>query len=431
MTNQKLRVVQLRAENFKRLSAVDITPEGNSVVISGRNAQGKSSVLDSIAAALGGKATAKLTSRPIRDGEESASVTVDLGDLKVTRTWKGDKTNLVVTSADGAKYSSPQAMLDKLVGRLSFDPLAFAQQDDKAQLASLLSVVDLPFDPAELAEERDEVFSNRTNVNRDLRQLEARLAAAPKPPADLPDEELSAASVLAEYREAQEKVQDQNSWVRALEEHRARGDRARARLDEIAAAINRLRDEQVEVEAEYESAEVERRRMAQKVAGIMPIDLGQYEARLTGVEQTNAAVRAEKARRKLAEEVRLTRQESDALTAQLDEIDDRKAKAIREAAMPVDGLAFDDSGVTYNGVPFKQASAAEQLRVSVAMALALNPNVRVILIRDASLLDAENLRVIEEMAAERDAQIWLERVDDSGEIGIVIEDGQVREAVNG
>lgn len=100
-----------------------------------------------------------------------------------------------------------------------------------------------------------------------------------------------------------------------------------------------------------------------------------------------------------------------------------------QAEFPVDGLGFDDSGVTYQGVPFAQASAAEQLRVSVAIAMALNPTVRVIRIADGSLLDSENVALIGEMAADRGYQVWLETVRDAGADGpgIVIEDGQVAE----
>lgn len=82
-----MRIVKLQAENVKRLKCVEITPDGSTVVISGRNAQGKTSVLDSIWLALGGGAAARTTVRPIRDGEKRASVTLDLEEIIVTRTW--------------------------------------------------------------------------------------------------------------------------------------------------------------------------------------------------------------------------------------------------------------------------------------------------------------------------------------------------------
>jgi len=106
-------------------------------------------------------------------------------------------------------------------------------------------------------------------------------------------------------------------------------------------------------------------------------------------------------------------------------LDKTKAAALAKAKFPVDGLGFDDSGVTYQNVPFDQASSAEQIRVSLGMAIALNPKLRVIRILDGSLLDDDNLKMISDAAAEHDFQVWIERVGDNGSVGIVIEDGQV------
>ncbi|MGH9252599.1 MAG: AAA family ATPase, partial [Acidimicrobiales bacterium] len=127
-----MKIVKLTAENIKRLRAVEITPDGNTVIITGRNGQGKTSVLDSIWYALGGGPAAKGTIRPVRDGQNRAEVTVDLGDLVVTRSWtSAGGTALRVENTDGARYKSPQQMLDGLVGKLSFDPLTFAQQSER------------------------------------------------------------------------------------------------------------------------------------------------------------------------------------------------------------------------------------------------------------------------------------------------------------
>ena len=117
-----MKIISLKAENVKRLHAVEITPDGNVVVISGRNGQGKTSVLDSIAMALGGASASKLTTKPIREGQKEASVTVDLGDFTVTRKWRGSNSNLSVMSKDGAEFRSPQRFLDEKLGALSFDP---------------------------------------------------------------------------------------------------------------------------------------------------------------------------------------------------------------------------------------------------------------------------------------------------------------------
>ena len=143
-----MKIISLKASNVKRLKAVEITPSGELVVVGGRNAQGKSSVLDAIWLALGGGPATKATTRPVRDGEDSASVVLDLGEFVVTRTWSGAKTTLTVASPEGAKFSGPQGILDALVGRLAFDPLEFTRLSAKAQRDALLGLVDLPFDLA-------------------------------------------------------------------------------------------------------------------------------------------------------------------------------------------------------------------------------------------------------------------------------------------
>jgi hypothetical protein len=103
-----------------------------------------------------------------------------------------------------------------------------------------------------------------------------------------------------------------------------------------------------------------------------------------------------------------------------------KRKKITEAAYPIPGLMFDTAGgVVLNGIPFEQCSSAEQLRVSVAIGLALNPKLKVLLIRDGSLLDDDSLREIQAIAEKADAQIWMERVGVDGQTSVVIEDGKI------
>lgn len=401
-----VKIVRLEAENLKRLRAVEIQPDGNVVVIAGRNGQGKTSVLDAIWFALGGGAAMKGTARPIRDGADHASVALDLGDIRVTRTWSGEKTTLKVESAEGARYASPQQMLDGLVGRLSFDPLAFAQQDEKTQLETLLSLVELPFDPAKLDGQRRALYEDRTLVGREVRTLEAHLAGLPEVfGADIPDTEISVADFMREIQAAQDllaldvstrkRLTDAQERVAVLRQQFAA---AKAEMDAAAAAVDALPE--------------------------LP-DIEAMQTRAESAAEINDQVRAKHERVKVEMTLEVKRGEYDAHTQKIEMLDQEKADAVAAAKMPIDGLGFNDDGVTYRDVPFKQCSAAEQLRVSIAMAMSLNPQVRVIRITDGSLLDSENLRLIEEMAADRDFQVWIERVDESGSIGVLIEDGAV------
>src|SRR5688572_19792136 len=99
-----MRVVELRAENFKRLKAVRINPAAGLQQISGANAQGKSSVLDAVFAALGGASAAPI--KPIREGAEKAEVTLDLGDMLVRRRWTASGSTLQVESKEGAVFKT-------------------------------------------------------------------------------------------------------------------------------------------------------------------------------------------------------------------------------------------------------------------------------------------------------------------------------------
>lgn len=400
-----MKIISLRAENVKRLRAVEITPEGNSVVIAGRNAQGKSSVLDAIWMALAGGSGAKETSRPIRDGEKKASVVLDLGDLIVTRKWTEAGTTLEVAAKDGARYPSPQTVLDGLIGRLSFDPLAFAEQDPKGQLATLLSVVELPFEPATLDAERASVYDKRTDVNREVKRLEAQVDGVRAVPVSTPDAEVSAAELIAELQAASDAVRERTEVTRNYEEAVENEKRL---AGEHASAVARV------------AALLERGKQLPVAVDPAPI-----QARLSALDETNAAVRAKNERARLTDELGKAEKQSAALSAQLDAIDKSKADAIAAAKMPLDGLSFDADGVLYNGIPFSQSSSAERLRVGIAIAMALNPKIRVIRITDGSLLDSENLALIDAMAADHDFQIWIERVDETGTVGVTIEDGEV------
>jgi len=140
-----------------------------------------------------------------------------------------------------------------------------------------------------------------------------------------------------------------------------------------------------------------------------------------------AKQQATETKEKAIEEAKNLEEQSKAISDRMAARDKVKADAIARAKLPVDGLGFGDGAVTYNGIPLEQSSSAEQLRVSLSIAMAANPKLRVIRIQDGSLLDDDSLTAIAKAAEENDYQVWIERVDTSGKIGIVIEDGMIKE----
>ena len=401
-----MKVISLTTTNYKRAKHVEIKPDpdGNLVIVAGKNGQGKSSVLDSIAAALGG-ANSKTTPKPIRDGEDRAEIVLETEELTVTRVFTPSGSRLTLTSKDGAKYPKAQAKLDELVGNLSMDPLAFTLLDDKKQLAQLLDLVDLPFNPEALEAERKQVFDERTAVNRRVKEFESALAQFGELPADLPSAEVSVSGLLSEYHEAR----NENEVLQ----------RSQQFVESLQAEIEQMEEQLAKAKNDLSEA------LATVDPNAKPIDLTAIQAQIDGAEETNRLVREAKERGALSFQFEAAKGQANQLTAKLDQIAKTKADGLAAAQFPVDGLGFTEEGVTYQGVPFKQASSAEQIRVSMAMAIALNPKLKVIRIQDGSLLDIDSLGLIEATAQEHGYQIWLEVVGDDIEDAYTIIDGEV------
>ncbi len=401
-----MKIIELRAENVMRLKAVEITPDGTVQVIGGRNAQGKSAVLNAIWLALGGGKASKDISRPIRDGEEKASVRLDLGDLVVTRSWTRKGTTLKVENPEGASFKSPQGMLDALVGQLSFDPLAFTRLSPKDQREALLDLVDLDVDLDALDTEAKQVFQERTEIGRQGKAL-GDVTVDDK----LPTQEESAQALIQAIQEGQDQNHYRATTARQLDEAIADRDRITAEIDRLTNALT-IRRKEIETLIDTHKATA-------------PVDLEPLQERLASIEDVNARIRANNAaREKQAEKVRL-REAYEGLTQRLTELDEQKAQALADAHFPVEGLSFDDTGVLYRGVPLSQASSAEQIRVSLAMGMALNPKLRVLMIKDGSLLDEDSMAAIRDQVADGDFQLWLEIVNPDDPTAVIIEDGQV------
>ncbi len=193
----------------------------------------------------------------------------------------------------------------------------------------------------------------------------------------------------------------------------------------VAVESQRIRDQ-----ADQMSTQAKTLQAKLDAAGELPaiIDTAAITARINKARADNANVRKLEERNKHVSAAKTLEAQSEALTDKITKRQAGKVSAIAAAKIPVAGIDFGDNEVLLNEVPFNQASDAEQLRTSVAIAMALNPKLRVVRIRDGSLLDSDAMLLLAEMAEKHDMQVWIERVDSSGKIGFVLEDGHVRHA---
>lgn len=429
-----MRILHFVAENYKRLQVVDITPDGAVVDIQGKNGHGKSSVLDAVYAVLAGKDAVQ--PMPIRRGAARSKIVAEIGgdavELVVTRTFAAAKdggytTTLTVESPDGAQYRSPQALLDGLLGALSFDPLEFLRMDSKAQLGELRKLVpSVDWTASDAANKAD--FDRRTEVNRDLKQWRAQLAGIVVA-SDAPAERIDVSALVKRLEDAG--LQNAQTAARRVRRERAEADvvAKRREINGLALSIEQLVARKNALTAEVAGLE-------SRLAGadVLPeeIDTTAIRAEIDAARELNRA--ADERERLLADRDRLTRKIAaderlaDELSAAIKRRNEDRAAAVAAAKLPIEGLELGDGEVLFGGLPLVQASDAEALRVSVALAAALNPKLRVIRVKQGSLLDDDGLALLSTFAAERDLQVWIERVTNDAKTGIVLEDGRLKAA---
>jgi DNA repair ATPase RecN len=424
-----MKILSLTAENIKRLRVVEITPDGSVVQVTGANGSGKSSLLDAIYWALNGERG--VDPQPVRRGEKKARVRLDLGDVIVTRRFTESGTSLIVEAQNGARFPSPQRMLDELLGALTFDPLEFARMDARQQAETLRKLVGIDFKAID--DKATGAFTKRTDVNRKVRSLTERVdallgeidAGMDVTPIDVDALVTKMAGTVrhnaAIERERVDRARELE-FVDSQRKHIADIDEQIARLQEQRANNVRILEE------------ADRRISAWEPLAEMD-DTADLQQQIQDAQQLNRQreqqAQVRETRRRVVNELQAARSEAENLTAELEEYQAEKRGLVSAVAFPVEGLSLSESGaVVYNGIPFEQASSAEQLRVSVALAMAANPKLRILRVKDGSLLDETSLGMIGEMADAQDYQIWIERVETSGKVGIHMVDGSVA-SING
>lgn len=432
-----MKIIALKSENIKNLKVVEIKPTGEAVILEGKNGAGKSAVLDSIFMAL----TGKKIDEPIRNGEARAEINVDLGEYKVRKIFTAKGERLEVVSNTGAKFTSPQTMLDKILGQLSFDPLAFSAMREKDQRQLLAGMVGLDF--TELDKQREEAYNARTIKNREIKggdptqyrpspnaplPLESLVGSMEKPEEGLPRTEIDLVEEMKKVQELEDRARDYNDIVRENERNQRQCDEENQKIqnkkDDIKREIFKLQEELAGLEMTVPF----KPEVKALPAAVSETDIAQARTRLFEAEDKNKRIRsAIEYDRKVADLEAARKIVADLETTMM-KIDLEKQDRVNKAVFPIAGLGITDEYVTYQDKPFRQLSTGEQVRISTAIAMALNPTLKVLLVREGSLLDNAGLQAIVELAKSQDYQVWIERVADGPDgCGIYLEEGEIKQ----
>ncbi len=439
-----MKIIELRGENVKIIKAIRIRPKGNMVIISGKNEAGKTSVLDLIWYCIEGGAGLKGTPVPIRKGESKAKAITVLSEpteeeelaiengenvilkplFTVTRTWTEKGSYLKVTDAQGEVQQSPQELLDTFKGRLTFDPLEFAQMKEKDQRELLLKLANI--DLEELDNELVDVREKRRLQGQEVNLLTGEREEITMD--DLPEFPIQYINIDQKLEQAIKNNSDIEKLTNSIEEKKEMIEDYTDRIEKMQRKI--------------EYAEVEIKHHKKWLLEHGPVDVDAIRNKMIEAEQINDQIKARERNKAADEKADEAQVIYDTFTDKIEELEDIKKGILDKAKMPIVGfsrivgkekpvgkLSVSDTGVIFNGIPFSQLSQSETLKVSMGMAMALNPRLRVLRITDGSLLDEENMAVIEKMAKDNDFQIWIERVSGAGEVGFLIEDGEIKDEV--
>ncbi len=400
-----VKISSFEIENIKRVKAVAYEPtETGLTVIGGRNGQGKTSVLDAIAWAVGGDRFKP--SSPSRNSSViPPHLTVKLSNGIVVER-KGKNSSLKVTDPSGNK--SGQALLDSFVSAFAINLPRFMNANNKEKADTLLRVIGVGDELYRLESEEQRKYNERHAVGQ-IADQKKKFAQEMNEYPDAPNELISAADLI---KRQQEILAKNGENQRLRQQKNALEDKA----NEISAQISRLNSELTSTLYQLEQAK-------KTVAELHDESTAELEKSIAEIDDINRRVRANLDKEKADADAKMFSDQYDALSREIEEIRTRKYNLLNNASLPLKGLSVENGELTYNGCKWDCMSGSEQLRVATAIIRKLNPECGFVLIDKLEQMDADTMREFGVWLEQEGLQAIATRVSKGSECSIIIEDG--------
>lgn len=404
-----IKINKLEIENVKRVKAVMIEPTQNGLtVIGGRNGQGKTSILDSIAWALGGDRYKP--SKAQREGSvlpPNLHLTLSNG-LEIRR--EGKNSALKVIDPSGNKAG--QQLLNGFVEEFSINLPKFmeASSTDKAKI--LLQIIGVGEQLATMEQQEAEKYNQRKTIGQ-IADQKKKFAAEMTYYSDAPKDLVSVSDLITQ----QQTILAKNGENGRL---RAQRDSLVTIKDNLDADIDRLIAERADIEAKLVIAE-------KSALDLIDESTEQLEQNIAQVEQINLKVRANLDKDKASEDAKTYEDQYLGLTAEIKSIREEKTKLLDNADLPLPGLSVAEGELIYNAQKWDNMSGAEQLKVSTAIVRKLNPECGFILIDKLEQMDLDTMNEFGKWLEQEGLQAIATRVSTGDECSIIITDGYSEE----
>lgn len=402
-----MKINKLEIENVKRVKAVKIEPSDSGLtIIGGKNNQGKTSVLDAIAWALGGERF-----RPSLAAREGSVIPPNLrivmnNGLVVER--KGKNSSLKVTDPSGQKAG--QQLLDEFVEQLALNLPKFMEANSKEKANTLLQIIGVGPQLLELERQEKEMFNERTYIGRTADQKEKYAKEQPYFP-DVPSTPVSASELIRQ----QQDILAQNGENQRKREKRHQLEQE---YQQVTEQIQALLQKQSQIEADLKIAR-------ESAENLVDQSTAELEQNIADIEEINRKVRANLDKDKAEEDAKGYKAQYDKLTTQIEDVRKQKADLLNGADLPLPGLSVEEGELIYNGQKWDNMSGSEQLRVSTAIVRRLNPNCGFVLLDKLEQMDLDTLREFGQWLEQEGLQAIATRVSTGDECSIIIEDGYV------
>ena len=402
-----MKINKLEIENVKRVKAVKIEPTANGLtIIGGKNNQGKTSVLDAIAWALGGDRY-----RPSQAQREGSVIPPNLhivmnNGLIVER--RGKNSDLKVTDPNGKKAG--QQLLNEFVEQLALDLPKFMEATSREKAQTLLQIIGVGPRLVDLERQEKELYNERTYIGRTADQKEKYAKEQPYYP-DVPSVPVSASELIRQQQE----ILAQNGENQRKRERRHQLEQE---YQSVTEQIQALLAKQGQLEADLKIAR-------ETSEGLTDRSTAELEENISNIEEINRKVRANLDKDKAEEDAKGYREQYKRLTSQIEEVRNQKTDLLKEADLPLPGLGVEDGELVYHGQKWDNMSGSEQLKVSTAIVRRLNPECGFVLLDKLEQMDLDTLHEFGQWLEQEGLQAIATRVSTGGECSLIIEDGYV------
>ena len=402
-----MKINKLEIENVKRIKAVKVEPKASGLtVIGGNNNQGKTSVLDSIAWALGGERYKP--SQATREGSvipPTLHIVMNNG-LVVER--KGKNSALKVTDPNGQKAG--QQLLNEFVEQLALDLPKFMEASGAEKAKILLQIIGVGSQLTQLEQQEKELYQERLYIGRTADQKE-KFAKEQPYYTDVPKDLISASELIYQQQE--------------ILARNGENQRKREQLHQLEQKYQRINEQMSTLLTEQKQVENDLDIARKSALDLHDESTEELEQNISNIEEINRKVRVNLDKEKAEDDAKTYRDQYNSLTKDLEDVRDKKAELLNAAELPLPELSVKEGELIYKGQKWDNMSGSDRLKVSTAIVRKLNPNCGFVLLDKLEQMDMKSLQEFGEWLEAEGLQAIATRVSTGDECSIIIEDGYV------